>query len=186
MNKSYIGRNSDPLNAFQPFTGQESFGYFGTFDNEFDPNLFGFPYDERPYQEDLAYGFDFINNEASSPLLVPSQETFSDYPVEENNFNLFSQSSRQTSRDLSDNSALATAQSAFTAPSDIEQYGGLTHPQLPEAAPLLPVFEDASSALPRDATSDKADSAKDDIPPAKSGFTCPQCHKAFPKGSILR
>ena len=183
---SYAGRNSDPFDAFPPFTGLESFEYFGIFDNEFVPDLFSFPDDERLYSENFAYSSGLVNTEASSSFFVPFQETLSDYPVEDNNSDPFIHSSNQASRGLHDNSTPTTAQSISAAISNTEQYGNLAQPQLPDLAPISPMFEGISSASPQDAPSSESLPNRDSMPPAMGVLACTHCDKAFSKVSTLR
>jgi hypothetical protein len=127
-----------------------------------------------------------VNTEASSSWFVPFQEPLFDYPVEEDNYDPFIQSSNQASRDLSDNSTPATAPSASATVSDSEQYGSLAQPQLPGIAPISPIFEGIPSASPQDAPSSEAFQTRDDMSPAKGVLACPHCDKVFPKVSTLR
>lgn len=171
---------------FRLSQGPESFEHLGIFHNEFIPDLFSFPDDERLFSEDFAYGSDLLNTEASPSLSISFQEPLFDYPVEDNNYDPFIQSSNQASHDLSDNSTPATAQSASATISNAEQYGNLTQPQLPDLAPISPMFEGMPSAFPQDTPSSEVFFANDNMPPEKGVLVCSHCNKAFSKASTLR
>jgi hypothetical protein len=182
----FAGRNSDLSDHFLSFADLESFELYGTYDDEINPDRLRFSYNERQYHEGFANGFDLVNTDTPLPLFVSLQELFSKHLVKHDNFNPIVQSARLTSRDLFDNPTSATAQSAFAALSIAEQYGDLAEPQLPDPAPVLPVFEDVPSNLPKGAPSDEAHSASSNSPHARVDFTCSKCNRTWATASALK
>lgn len=139
-----------------PFTGQDSFEYFGTLYHESAPDLLSY-YRGEPcpsYRQYDSYS-DPVNDGASLPSFAIQQEFVLDYSLEIEYSNSSNHSSNESARDTES-----------TTPSTT-----------PSASCTLEDAEQSQAAI----------RAHDGLLPARANaFACPQCHKVFPKDSVLR
>jgi len=153
---SHTGRNCDLSNDFLPFTSQDCLEYFGILYNESVSDLLSY-HQEEPRPCHREY--DSNNDPVKDGASPPS---------------LVIQQENISDYPIEPGSFISPSQSSSESSHDTET-------TTPSTAP-------SSSATPGGAKQSLAGFQTHDgiYPRHANAFTCPQCHKAFPRNSVLR
>ena len=153
---SYTGRNCDLPDDFLPFTSQDCLEYFGILYNDSVSDLFSYHHGEPRPYHEEH---DSNNNLVIDSASSPSSVIQQEKISDYPVENAFSNSSSSSSSESSRDTSettLPTKPSSSATPEDAEQSQVVVKP---------------SGGSP---------------PSRTNTFTCPQCHKVFPKMSVLR